>query len=308
MRDLMANFTGSTGIAHVSHFQAERFDGALQNIAIGRAGLFDGPAWRAVFIEQGRAELDLITTRMNLTGPCLIWVPWVPDYRLRIFAGASGSHILLNLHAIESAVGRGEESEELRALADRTNQLALHDNDRMRGIAQECFDGILHEAHSDAASSFAVIEARLRILLICLWRDLGQPESMAAPSAQGQRIIRDFRNVVEQHFRERCKVKDCAAAIGVSRDRLNDVCQRQLDKSPSTIINERICIEARQLLESSPLTIEQVSGRLGFQSAAQFNRFFKVQTGMPPGRYRSNMLRRNRGPQVSAAQTLYDWP
>jgi AraC family transcriptional activator of pobA len=112
--------------------------------------------------------------------------------------------------------------------------------------------------------------------------------------------------LVERHFRDRWTVARYAAALGVSRDRLGDICRRIRGRSPSDLIAARVAGEARLLLANSTNSVEQIAALLGFHGAANFNRFFRRATGEPPGRYRARQARG--APDGPAPRRPYEWP
>ena len=94
----------------------------------------------------------------------------------------------------------------------------------------------------------------------------------------------------------------------MSPDRLHDTCLRAIGRPPLRLIHERTAYEAQILLQRSTRTVDQIAGHLGFRSSGQFNKFFKMQTGIPPGEYRRS-LRRNSGADRNQSFGSYaDWP
>lgn len=98
-----------------------------------------------------------------------------------------------------------------------------------------------------------------------------------------------------------------AQQLGISRDRLNDLCRRAHGRPSDRLIRDRLALEARIYLQSSSLTIDQIAAALGFSSAAQFCRVFSRAEGRPPGRYRADQTRAARVGQVRLSAP-YDGP
>lgn len=225
--------------------------------------------------------------------------------RLRVTAGSTGDHVLISERLLTDAIGHGPESSELRLLSDHRATLDLSDNRNGFADATTCFDLIEREAGSNLPGTEYVIAAQIRVLLVLLWRasfDLGLAKLPSQP------VLRQFRNLVEVHFRSRWPVSRYAAEIGIPYDRLHDLCSRSLDKSPLQLIHERLCYEACQTLERTSMTNDQIAASLGFSTASHFNTFFKKSLGIAPGAYRKISTPSPRGQPESPGRLFSDWP
>lgn len=288
--------------------RAEPFQSALHPRTIGRAGAIEMPSWRLVHLQRGHAEIQAGADVFALEAPCVALVPWRDELRLRIPAGAVGAHVLLGAAIINNAIGPVPEAADLRLLAERRAHLRLEGKTGQREAVEDIMRGILREATSEGPAARSAVEALLRVLLIQLWRGQGAPHEDELPSARGGRLFAQFTNLMEVHFRERWTVGRYAEVLGISRDRLTDICRRSRDRTPGDMIVERTMAEARQLLANSAHPLDHVAGMLGFHSTAHFGRYFRSYEGVPPGRFR-NMQREGRPevPQESTAP-LFEWP
>lgn len=287
--------------------RAEPIDSALHPRIIGRADAVFGTSWRTVYVARGMVEVLSDDTPVAIGGPAVAWLPWSEGLRLRIAAGTAGVHVLAGATAVTNAIGYKAESADLRLVAEHRTQLSLAGDERLAETVAQCFDGILREVHGNAASSMTVVEALLRILLITLWRGQGAPAAALHGAPVAQRLMTRFGTLVEAHFRERWTVAAFAERLGISADRLNDICRRARGVTPKQLLDARLATEARLLLENSTHSIDQIAGLLGFPSAGHFSRFFRNAVGVPPGRYRQSMLRRPPR-EAPVARALHEWP
>ena len=88
-------------------------------------------------------------------------------------------------------------------------------------------------------------------------------------------LIRQFRVLVEQNFREKQKVADYAALLHKSPKTLANLFSNEKEKSPLKQIHERITLEAKRLLAYSDKSIKEIGYDLMFEEEAHFSRFFK---------------------------------
>jgi AraC family transcriptional activator of pobA len=280
-------------------------DGSLRPRVVGLAESLAGPSWFAVLIETGVAHFSDVDT--PISGPSLVWRPWGGGARVTFQAGTSGTYIILGPTALANAVGHMPETRELREMADRVVISALTPSSDDFLSLRAVFQGVGRELGSDGAAAHAVVEAYLRVILVEVFRaGKSQLEIRERPGAS-HRVFADYGALVEAHFRERWSVNDYSRALGVSRDRLGDICRRVRGLGPKELIDRRVALEARLQLENSSNSIQQIAGLLGFSSAAQFNRFFARTVGRPPGAYRDAFVR---GGQLAVADPArpYDWP
>ncbi|SFQ72205.1 AraC family transcriptional regulator [Hymenobacter arizonensis] len=151
---------------------------------------------------------------------------------------------------------------EIRPLAERllTEYQAPHSNQA------EVFRSYLHLCLELAARHYPTL-----------------PAAEASPALQQ---IRQFGALLNQHYRTLRGVSDYAALLHVSANHLNALCRRVLNKTASTLIHERVVVEAQRLLSHSGLGVAQVAYELGFEDASYFVRYFRKYTGSTPEGFR----------------------
>jgi AraC family transcriptional regulator, transcriptional activator of pobA len=291
--------------------RVERIASALHDRTIGRADMIDGPAWRAVYLERGTAVL-LAEDRgmepdMVMSGPAVAWLPWRPDDRLRIGAGSVGLQVLAGATPVANAVGHKAESAGLRHFVERRARLILAGRPATATTVEQCISGMLREVEAQSAASATVIEAFLRVLIIEIWRGQGAPGALSAGASPAQGLMERFESLVESQFRERWTIAAYADAVGVSPDRLTDICRRFRDLTPKQIVARRISTEARLLLDNSTHSIEQISALLGFPGASHFNLSFRKSVGTTPGRYRHRTRQADERARRRGS-ALHEWP
>ena len=67
---------------------------------------------------------------------------------------------------------------------------------------------------------------------------------------------------------------------------LSNVLKQTLDVSPNSCIDQALLRQAKSLLSSTSLSIQQISDRLGFQNQSHFGTFFKRHVGCSPKEFR----------------------
>jgi AraC family transcriptional activator of pobA len=100
-----------------------------------------------------------------------------------------------------------------------------------------------------------------------------------------------FRKLLETKIRNHQRVEDYAAFLNISRAHLNSITKEAFGLPVSAIIKERLSTEIRRDLLFTNKPIKEMSLEMNFSDVSNFVRFFKKQTGMNPGEYRSKFTK-----------------
>jgi AraC-type DNA-binding domain-containing proteins len=98
--------------------------------------------------------------------------------------------------------------------------------------------------------------------------------------------IRKFNLLVEMHFREKHKVSDYASLLHITPKSISNLFSRYYNTTPLKIINQRLVLESKRLLDFSEQNINEISFNLGFDEVSHFSKFFKTKVGVSPSEYR----------------------
>lgn len=95
-----------------------------------------------------------------------------------------------------------------------------------------------------------------------------------------------FNVLIEQNFKEEKRIHFYASRLHISDNYLNILCRRNLQASATQLIQRRVLLEAKRLLQSTDLSVKEIAFELGFVDHAYFSNFFKSQTGTTPTTFR----------------------
>lgn len=286
----------------------ETFSAGLQPRMLGGLIDFAEVSWRLIYVDDGAVEIIHEDDRQTFRGPALIWHPWSRSHRLRAEAGSSGATILLDERTLTNAIGYRPESADLRLLVRSAFALGLETNAQIRADTKAAFTKVFQEFGDGLPGAITIIEAEIRVLLVLMWRHTAKPTIDFARSAGSAQALSAFRHLVEVHFRDRWRIADYAANLGMTRDRLHDICKRGVGKPPVRLVHERIAAEAEVLLLRSTQTIDQIAEHLGFLSTPHFSRFFHRFFGMPPGAFRKSPGNEEARNNQETSRSFADWP
>lgn len=103
---------------------------------------------------------------------------------------------------------------------------------------------------------------------------------------RAEQICGQYLTLVELHYHEEHRVDWYASQMCLSPKYLSNVLKQTLNLSPNKCIDEALVRQAKSLLSSTSLSVQEISDRLGFQNQSHFGTFFRRQTGCSPSDFR----------------------
>lgn len=99
--------------------------------------------------------------------------------------------------------------------------------------------------------------------------------------------LQEFITLLMHHFKEEHHVPFYAKAMNITPQYLTAIVKEQTGRTVNTFICELIYSEARNMLISTDLSIQQITERLNFADQASFSKFFKRHAGISPLAFRA---------------------
>jgi AraC family transcriptional activator of pobA len=144
---------------------------------------------------------------------------------------------------------------------------------------------LMKRFHQDyqAGASNALLKVYLQLILLKVseGQDYAQTESR-----QFNPLYYRFKSLINDHYLQLKKIQDYACLLDISTARLNNICKQTSGKTPSMLLTERILLETKTLLVTTPLSIKEVAAELNFTDTSHFVKFFRLNTNLTPGQYR----------------------
>lgn len=104
-----------------------------------------------------------------------------------------------------------------------------------------------------------------------------------------EELITDFVQLLEENFKRERAVAFYAEKLFVTPKHLSAVLKEVSDKTAGEWIDQRVILEAKVLLRSTGLNIQEISTMLNFANQSFFGKYFRHLTGMSPRDYRSKL-------------------
>jgi AraC-like DNA-binding protein len=99
-------------------------------------------------------------------------------------------------------------------------------------------------------------------------------------------LLTKFLTLVQAHYKEQRKLNFYADKLCLTPKHLSKVIKETGGKPANEWINDYVVLEAKALLKSTNMTIQQISDELNFPSQSFFGKYFKRVVGVSPKEYR----------------------
>lgn len=107
-----------------------------------------------------------------------------------------------------------------------------------------------------------------------------------APRSNADILSKEFICLVQENFRQERQLQFYADKLCITPRYLSRVVKESTDSSAAEWIERYVVLEARALLKSTNMTIQQISDYLNFPSQTFFGKYFKRRMGVSPKEYR----------------------
>jgi transcriptional regulator GlxA family with amidase domain len=130
----------------------------------------------------------------------------------------------------------------------------------------------------------------LRIAKVYLlkWHGEGQLpyETLVRNNPHGDSVVRNCENWLAENFKERTAIQRVVEQFNVPERTLKRRFKIATGSSLMDHLQNLRVEEAKRLLESSKLPVDEISFMVGYEDASFFRRLFKRRTGLTPSQYR----------------------
>jgi AraC family transcriptional regulator, transcriptional activator of pobA len=109
--------------------------------------------------------------------------------------------------------------------------------------------------------------------------------SLGNPTERDEQM-EQFMQLLEKNFLTLHKPNDYAHLLAMSPNTFSKRCVRYFKKTPSTLIQERLILEAKKKLHLTRQSIKEIAHALNFEDESYFSRFFKKFTNVSPQTFR----------------------
>lgn len=150
---------------------------------------------------------------------------------------------------------------------------------------------LMEYEYTHQKGTYLALKALLKVFLLHLIRI---HQNAFLDQSLDQKRIYEIKKLLDRYFNKERKVHFYAEKVGLSPKRLNQILLKNIKKTMTQLVHDRLVLEAKRKIVSSDLTIKEIAYTLNFTDHSYFGRFFKKQTGLSPQAYKASEARENR--------------
>ena len=263
----------------------------LQHVAPGMVRTVVKPvkfsAFTSIFVTQGTAEADINLITYKLEAPCMINVgAGEIVYPRNISDDFEASFAVLSKRLADSVINVLKDKSVFSSLRSHP-VVKISQTDKV--ALQQFYDSI-DEIMADTSIEYPY-ETILYSIVAFFFKNASKYyeryRKMIAPTVQN-RIADRFIRLVQEHFRTERFLDFYATKLDITPKHLSRTIKQQTGTSAVDWINRFVILEAKVMLRSSNLNIQQIAEELNFPSQSFFGKYFKKATGISPKDYRNS--------------------
>ena len=152
-------------------------------------------------------------------------------------------------------------------------------------------DQISREMDKDSIAQHEVLVAFLKVFLIEAVRQKRQFDQEIVPQISDSKseVLQNLVDAIESNYSKLHSIQEYADVLCVSAKTLAGISKKYLNQTPTSLISNRIIIEAKRELYLTAKPVKQIAAILGYDDEFYFSRFFKKKVGVSPHVYRKTV-------------------
>lgn len=170
---------------------------------------------------------------------------------------------------------------------------ALQLNEITQKKVIQLFEDIIGEVANRQLRAPIMIVSYMLQLFVLAGREISQAPSGYSRTNYNSVLLKNFLELIEQHFKEVKLPKDYASMLYITSNHLNAICNEQIKMPAGEVIRNRVLLEAKRLLVNFDLSIAAIAMDLNFFDTSYFIKFFKRYTNLTPELFRQQFYNKS---------------
>lgn len=164
------------------------------------------------------------------------------------------------------------------------NPITDIDKDKLNSLL--LFYAILHRAAANDKNPFRMQIIENLISVFYYGGVSSFDNSIESNLKYNNHIVANFLELVQHHYREQRLIQFYAGKLCITPKYLSKLVKEHTGRAAADWIEQHVIIEARAMLQSSDMSIQQIATSLNFPNQSFFGKYFKRATGVSPKQYR----------------------
>lgn len=240
----------------------------------------------AIIYEQGSADLKINMRDYHIEAPAVLLV--LND---QIYQSAGHSEdlrskvILMSRSFSDSLFANSGEILPLKSSIMKNPVMKIENEENVFGQ----FFQLLQNIAASPRQEFKIESARhLTLSMFYGYSHLKhEVNEVKSTNSRQEEIFTKFTELLERHHKKEREIAFYADKMCITSKHLSQVIKDYTGKTALGIIEEYVISEAKSMLLSTTMSIQQISDELKFPSQSVFGKYFKRVTGISPSEYRN---------------------
>ena len=168
----------------------------------------------------------------------------------------------------------------------------VHIDSHSAATLEMAYEQIKNEMQNPALAQHELLVSYLKIILITASRLKLEQQPLTAETVKESKepfILQKLKDAIEENFKTKHSASEYADLLYISPKALAKITKFHFNKTLSSLINERIIIEAKRELYLTDKTVKEIAYELGYEDEYYFSRFFKTNAEVSPQQYRDTV-------------------
>ena len=165
-------------------------------------------------------------------------------------------------------------------------------DEKLQATLETTIDQIKAEMQNPGLAQYELLISYMKIFLISASRlkTEQQPQAMVLKEGDKKHILlQNLKEAIEKDFKSKHNPNDYAVLLNISPNALAKITKKHFNKTLTSLITERIIIEAKRELYLTNKSIKEIAYELGYGDEFYFSRLFKKNTDISPTVYRETV-------------------
>ena len=161
----------------------------------------------------------------------------------------------------------------------------------LQNTLTKMIEQIKSEMQNPGLAQYELLISFMKIFLISASRSKTQQQPQSELSKEGSKepfVLQNLKEAIDKDFKSKHTPKDYADLLNISPNALAKITKNHFNKTLTSLIAERIIIEAKRELYLTNKSIKEVAYELGYDEY-YFSRFFKKNVNVSPQVYRETV-------------------
>ena len=238
---------------------------------------------------EGEMNCSINLHNLQAKAPCVITL--LPDFVLHVHAASENCRALILAHNAKFAndlqmndysyrAKQAAQAYPCNTLTEEQLQTTVHHFRLMQEVLRQ-------QDHNPNTREIALkLTSSLFYYLQGSFSELYQQQ---ATRSRVQQLTSDFFGLVEQNCVQYKNIAWYAEQLCITPKYLANVIKKTTGKPAGAWLDAYVLLQAKTLLTTSHLTVQQVADRLGFKNQSHFGTFFRRHVGVGPAMFRKNV-------------------